>query len=206
MKKLALLLASVTLIFSVSCTRRAHPAATGSEITGQGNAGIILKTPAITLHLTGVTVSPSEKKRLEEFMAAGVENPAGKWGVSPESIIETARGFLGVPHCMGGTTAKCMDCSGLVFRVFETHGITLPHSSEEQARFGKIIQDPSSLMPGDLVFFIRTYSTSRVITHSGIYLGEGSFIHTSSSQGVTVTNLDEPYWKERYLFGTRVLE
>lgn len=138
-------------------------------------------------------------------MAAGLENPAGKPGVTPEMIIGTALTYLGVPHCMGGTTAKCMDCSGLVFRVFATHGIIMPHSSEEQARYGKIIQDRAMLMPGDIVFFIRTYSTSRVITHSGICLGDGTFIHTSSSQGVTVTSLDDPYWSERYLFGTRIL-
>ena len=107
---------------------------------------------------------------------------------------------------MGGTTVKCMDCSGLVFRVFATHGIIMPHSSEEQARYGKIITQKDLLKPGDLVFFIRTYSTSRVITHSGICLGDGTFIHTSGSQGVTVTSLDDPYWKERYLFGTRILE
>ncbi len=139
-------------------------------------------------------------------MAAGIENPAGSSGVTPEAIIKTARGFLGVPHCIGGTTSKCMDCSGLVFRVFATHGITLPHSSEEQARYGKIIKDRTLLIPGDLVFFIRTYTTSRVITHSGIFIGDGRFIHTSSSQGVTITPLEDPYWKERYLFGTRILE
>lgn len=201
-----LVLATAALLVSASCSRRLHPGASGAAGTGTGTAGITLETPGITLRLTGITVSSSEKKRLEEFMAAGIENMAGKSGVTPEEIIMTARGYLGVPHCMGGTTAKCMDCSGLVFRVFATNGITLPHGSEEQARYGKIIPEREMLLPGDLVFFIRTYSTSRVITHSGIYAGEGSFIHTSSSQGVTVTSLDDPYWKERYLFGTRILD
>ncbi len=191
---------------NASCSRRAHPAGSGAVGPGSGGAGLTLQTPGITLRLTGVTVSSSEKKRLEDFMAAGVENTAAKPGVTPEMIIETARGYLGVPHCMGGTTSKCMDCSGLIFRVFATHGITLPHGSEEQARYGRIIPEKDMLMPGDLVFFIRTYNTSRVITHSGIYLGEGSFIHTSSSQGVTVTSLGDPYWSGRYLFATRILE
>ena len=201
-----LILAAATLLMTASCSRRAHPSSSVNSGTRSGNTGILLEAPGVTLRLSGVTVSSSEKKRLEEFMAAGIENPAGKPGVTPEAIIATARGYLGVPHCMGGTTAKCMDCSGLVFRVFAANGIVLPHSSEEQARFGRIIQDRTSLMPGDLVFFFRTYTTSRVITHSGIWLGDGSFIHTSSSLGVTVTKLDEPYWKERYLFGTRILQ
>ncbi len=201
-----LILVTAVLLATASCSRRAHPSASGTAGSGPSGEGIVLDTPGITLRLTGITVSPSEKKRLEEFMAAGVENPAGKTGITPEAIIETARSYLGVPHCMGGTTAKCMDCSGLIFRVFATHGITLPHGSEEQARFGKIITEKDLLMPGDLVFFIRTYSTSRVITHSGIYLGDGSFIHTSSSQGVTVTSLDDPYWSSRYLFATRIVQ
>ena len=200
-----IMMSAVALVLTASCSRRAHPVASAGTGNRPGSA-VHLESPGVSLHLPGVTVSPSEKKRLEEFINAGIENPAGRPGVSPDAIVATARGYLGVPHCMGGTTARCMDCSGLVFRVFETHGITLPHSSEEQARFGRIIQDRASLMPGDLVFFIRTYSTSRVITHSGIFAGEGRFIHTSSSQGVTITSLDDPYWKERYLFGTRIIE
>lgn len=201
-----LILATATLLMTASCSRRAHPSSSANGGMRPGNAGILLEAPGITLRLSGVTVSSTEKKRLEEFMAAGIENVAGKPGVTPEEIIATARGYLGVPHCMGGTTAKCMDCSGLVFRVFAANGIDLPHSAEEQARFGMIIKDRSSLMPGDLVFFIRTYSTSRVITHSGIWLGDGSFIHASSSQGVTVTRLNDPYWDGRYIFGTRILQ
>lgn len=201
-----LILATALLLINASCSRRVHPAGSGATGSGPGGTSLILETPAVTLRLPGVTVSTSEKKRLEEFMAAGIENPAGKPGVTPEMIIETARGYLGVPHCMGGTTPKCMDCSGMIFRVFATHGITLPHSSEEQARYGRIIPEREMLTPGDLVFFIRTYATSRVITHSGIYLGDSIFIHTSSSQGVTVTSLDDPYWSQRYLFATRILE
>ena len=201
-----LVLLTGIMLVTASCSRRAHPAASGTTGPGSGSAGLLLETPGITLRLSGVTVSPSEKKRLEEFMAAGLENPAGKPGVTPEKIIGTALTYLGVPHCMGGTTAKCMDCSGLVFRVFAAHGIIMPHSSEEQARYGKIITQKDLLKSGDLVFFIRTYSTSRVITHSGICLGDGTFIHTSSSQGVTVTSLDDPYWSGRYLFGTRILD
>lgn len=201
-----LILVTAFLLINASCSRRAHPTGLGATGSVSGSRSLILETPAVTLRLPGVTVSASEKRRLEEFMAAGVENSAGKPGVTSGMIIETAGSYLGVPHCMGGTTAKCMDCSGLVFRVFATHGIILPHSSEEQARYGKIITEKNLLMPGDLVFFIRTYSTSRVITHSGIYLGNNRFIHTSSSQGVTVTSLDDPYWSQRYLFATRILD
>lgn len=200
-----LMLSALILLTTGSCSRRTHPAASGKTETGKGNAGIVLKTSGITIQIPGSTISSSEKKRLEQFVETGVEGSVDTRGTAPDEIIRTALGYLGVPHCMGGTTTKCMDCSGLLVRVFADHGITLPHSSEEQARYGKVIGDRASLLPGDLVFFIRTYNTSRLITHSGIYLGDGSFIHTSSSRGVVVTPIDDPWWSERYLFATRIL-
>lgn len=148
--------------------------------------------------------SPAERKRLSEFMDAGAEKPLDTRSVTPDEIISTARKYLGVPHCMGGKSMKCIDCSGLLAVVFATHGIELPRSSEDQARYGKIISERKNLEKGDLVFFIRTYNTSRFITHSGIYLGDNKFIHTSTSLGVTITSLDDPWWNERYLFATRV--
>jgi cell wall-associated NlpC family hydrolase len=62
------------------------------------------------------------------------------------------------------------------------------------------------LIKGDLVFFIRSYETHDFITHSGIYIGNNKFIHTSSKSGVTITSLNDPWWKGKFIFGTRVLE
>lgn len=200
-----LLLVALTVLLVSSCSRRTFRVSDGNEGNGKSDARILPGTPGITLRIPGTVISSSDKKRLEQFVEDGVESAVDTKGITPEEIIQTARGYLGVPHCMGGTTMKCMDCSGLLVRVFADHGITLPHSSEEQARYGMIITERESLMPGDLLFFVRTYSTSRLITHSGIYLGEGSFIHTSSSRGVTVTSVNDPWWSERYLFATRIL-
>jgi cell wall-associated NlpC family hydrolase len=199
-------LTTATMLLSASCSRRAVSGALDNGGAGRSYAGVVIETPEITLRLPDVTMSSSEEKRLEQFMEAGIELPVAAGTATPAAVIERARSYLGVPHCMGGTTAKCMDCSGLVYRVFATHGITLPRSSEEQARYGRIIPEREMLMPGDLLFFVRTYSTSRLITHTGIYTGDGKFIHTSSSMGVTITSLDDPWWKERYLFATRMFE
>jgi cell wall-associated NlpC family hydrolase len=174
------LLASCQLMIS-SCSKRMHP----------GESPAVIETTA-------------ERRRLNEFTDAGVEKTIDTRNTTPDEIISTARLYLGVPHCMGGKSMKCIDCSGLVAVVFSSHGIQLPHNSEEQARYGQIIPERGRLRPGDLVFFIRTYNTSRFITHSGIYIGNNSFIHTSTSLGVTVTSLDDPWWRERYLFGTRI--
>jgi len=148
----------------------------------------------------------AEKGKLNDFMNAGCEKRINTHSTDADEIIKTAQKFLGVPHCMGGTTMKCMDCSGLLVTVFARYGIHLPHNAEEQARYGKIISGMDRLIKGDLVFFIRTYETHRFITHSGIYIGNNKFIHASSSKGVTITSLDDPWWNEKFIFATRVFE
>jgi murein DD-endopeptidase / murein LD-carboxypeptidase len=150
--------------------------------------------------------SSGDKKKLKDFMDAGAEKGIYTRNTSVDEIINTAQKYLGVPHCMGGTTMKCIDCSGLLVAVFAKHSIFLPHNSEEQARYGKIIAGMDKLKKGDLVFFIRSYKTRSFITHSGIYLGNNKFIHTSSKNGVTITSLNDPWWKEKFIFGTRVFE
>jgi lipoprotein Spr len=150
--------------------------------------------------------SNAEKKQLREFMDAGTEKVLNTHNTSPDKIINTARKYLGVPHCMGGKTMKCMDCSGLLVTVFAKYKIYLPHNSEEQARYGNVISTMDKLRKGDLVFFIRSYETENFITHSGIYIGNNEFIHTSSSKGVTITSLSDPYWNEKFIFGTRIMK
>jgi lipoprotein Spr len=151
-------------------------------------------------------VNRSENKALKAFLAGGTEKKLILHkNITPDEIILTAKKYIGVPHCMGGTTAKCMDCSGLIFTVFAKYGINLPHNSQEQARYGKRIENSDRLEKGDLVFFIRSYETRNFITHTGIYLGNNKFIHTSSKNGVTITSLTDPWWKEKFIFGTRIL-
>jgi lipoprotein Spr len=99
--------------------------------------------------------SQAENKKLKEFLDGGTGKILNTRNTIPDEIIKTARQYLGVPHCMGGTTMKCIDCSGLLFAVFARNDIHLPHNSEEQARYGKIISGMDQLKKGDLVFFIR---------------------------------------------------
>jgi lipoprotein Spr len=180
-RKLLVLLIVVCQPFITGCARKVYPETLFMNIS-----------------------TPAEKQKMDDFISAGIEKTIDTHDASPDEIINTARQYLGVPHCMGGTTMKCMDCSGLLVTVFADHGIELPHSSEEQARYGRVISKMEDLRKGDMVFFIRSYRTSHFITHSGIFLGDNKFIHTSSSNGVTITSLDDPWWNERFLFATRV--
>ena len=142
--------------------------------------------------------------RLKEYKSGGIEKSLNIKKVSKDLLIKTAKSYMGIPHCMGGTSQRCLDCSGLLFATFKQHGIKVPHGSEEMSRYGKIIASPGQLRKGDLVFFINSYKTSKFITHSGIYLGNGNFIHVSSKNGVEITTLQQGYWKDKFVFGTRV--
>ena len=150
------------------------------------------------------TIHQNQDPKLSAFLNGGSGRKLNTGKVDVEMIIKTASGQIGTPHCMGGSTPRCMDCSGLLVFTFAHHGIKMPHNSQEQARYGDIIYDRDQLRRGDLMFFINTYRTSNFITHSGIYLGNGQFLHTSTSQGVTITSISNPWWRERYIFGTRI--
>jgi cell wall-associated NlpC family hydrolase len=137
-------------------------------------------------------------------MKGGAELKLNTGGKKPKQIIRVAEKYLGTPHCMGGTTKKCMDCSGLTYVSFTKNNIDIPRRSEDQARYGQIITDKSDLKKGDLVFFTKSYNSPDYITHVGIYLGDNKFIHASTSKGVIETDLYNPWWSERFVFGTRV--
>jgi murein DD-endopeptidase / murein LD-carboxypeptidase len=144
------------------------------------------------------------KKKLIAFQSKGIEKTVDTSKYNKEELIALSKSYLGTPHLMRGTSKKGIDCSGLMMVVHRVYGVTLPHSSHEQARFGKIVAVRDSLQKGDLVFFYNSYQSANFITHAGLYLGENEFIHASASRGVIITSMDDKYWSTRYLFATRL--
>lgn len=114
--------------------------------------------------------------------------------------------WLGVPHKLGGGTKRGVDCSGFVAIVYrEVYGKQLSRSSADMLKHDcrKVSRD--KLKEGDLVFFKTTRGGKRgVPNHVGIYLKNGRFIHTSTSSGVMVSSLSEPYYTRTWLTGGRV--
>ena len=117
------------------------------------------------------------------------------------AIVETAMEYLGAPYVWGGTTPAGFDCSGFVQYVFGQCGYEISRTADTQYDDGEPVE-MDELIPGDLVFFERTYSDYG-ITHVGIYIGDGQFIHAGGSQ-VKITDLENDWYSSRYYGACRI--
>jgi probable lipoprotein NlpC len=124
-----------------------------------------------------------------------------------EVIIAKARSYTGTPYKWGGTSMKGMDCSGLLLNSFKAVEIDIPRTSTEQKKTGKRVSR-GDIKKGDLVFF-ATSKKKRKVTHVGLVTkvqgGNVTFIHASTSKGVTESSLDNSYWDRRYRQARRIL-
>jgi len=151
-----------------------------------------------TLPAPKVTSSDVDTNIVTTLASYGKAFISGNQG---KSIVSTAKTFMGVPYVFGGTTPSGFDCSGLLQYVFKMHGISIPRLADEQYNLGKEVKR-SQLSPGDLVFF-TTYTEG--VSHCGIYIGDGKFLHASSSKGVKIDSLDNEYWKPRFVGARKIV-
>ncbi|OLN29903.1 hypothetical protein DVDV_0900 [Desulfovibrio sp. DV] len=131
------------------------------------------------------------------FEVAAVQRKGGVY----DRILRTASTQLGTRYRSGGCDPNTgFDCSGFTTWVFNRYGVNLPRSSREQYQVGKEVAK-NSLRKGDLVFF----RSKRGINHVGIYLENGKFIHSATyGKNVTISHLEEDYWRTHYAGGRRV--
>lgn len=115
------------------------------------------------------------------------------------AVSKTALSTVGTPYKYGGATpATGFDCSGLVSWSYKKHGVSVPRTAKEQSRMGRSVSK-GGLKPGDVVVF-----KLRSGLHTGIYTGNGRFVHSpSSGKRVRVDNIHADYWKKCFIAGRR---
>lgn len=160
---------------------------------------------------TGESRTEGDAPTEDQIEAAGekTEQPAdqpqeGGSEMSKAQKIESrvraaADPWMGTPYSLGGESKSGVDCSALVRAVYEdAFNIGLPRTTGQQVSKGSTVDrsstPPSSLRPGDLIFF----RTGEQAKHVGIYLENRKFVHASSSQGVTISPLKYDYWQNHY--------
>lgn len=141
-------------------------------------------------------MSPVDNPILE---ARHLQNPPP--AVIRRALLAQHRHWVGTPYRLGGESERGIDCSALVQSVFsDTFRLALPRTTGGQAHTGVSV-DRHELRPGDLVFF-RPPGRYR---HVGIYVGDGHFLHASTSRGVMISDLDDRYWQRYYWQARRAL-
>lgn len=192
--------------------------------------------PYVEVDMNGVHVPKTDRNSTEEkSMLKSKTSPTVKryetdaYKLLISELMTEAESCLGTPYVWGGTTIhKGMDCSGFTQYIYKRIGFTLPRVSYEQCKVGKLVKR-DELRPGDLLFFDTTNYRDKtdiktpesefeyaqqmasgyvpnVISHVGLYVGNGMMIHAASGYGkVMYQSLDEDYYKVRFINARRLI-
>lgn len=162
-------------------------------VMGDGSHGYVPQSHVELLPFQVKSVTPARSNaapRAQVSRGNGAPLQQVSYTGPARDVIEEAYRYLGTPYVYGGNTQNGIDCSGLVKNCFASLGISLPRRASEQARVGMEVP-LDQLQPGDRLYF----SVKKQHDHTGIYLGNGYFIHAARSRGkVTVDHLSTPLY------------
>ena len=154
--------------------------------------GLLLQTACS--HTANQSSHQSSAKTIEKQTSNTRQNKTG------HDIASLAKLQMGKPYRYGGASPKGFDCSGLVYYTHRQLGIQTPRTSKQQFKTAQPV-NTNQLKLGDIVFF-KLASTK--VSHVGIYIGEGQFIHApKSGKHVSANFLNDPFWKTRLVGGGR---
>lgn len=139
-----------------------------------------------------LTSSTNTSPLISQLMSGSTNTSINDFsGSGSNSVVNTAKSFLGTPYVWGGTTPDGFDCSGLVQYAYAQNGINIPRTSQEQFKSGKSV-NKDNLQAGDLVFFKGSDGTSSAPGHVGMYIGNGQFIQAPKTGDVVkISNLSD---------------
>ena len=165
------------------------------------------------LHRAENLARMAEAARLRAERIAQEKEAAEKAGktyhisaVDKQKLLEDAKYFKGGRYVWGGTTPEGFDCSGYVQYLYRKHNINLPRTAWEQSKKGQVVER-DNLQKGDLLFFLTDKKRGIPVTHVGIYLGDGNFIHAASKKdGIIISPLTHGKYAETFVSARRVVE
>ena len=155
-------------------------------------------------------MAAAARKRLEkvERIAAKAQKAGKTYHFSEtdkKKLLDYAKYFKGGKYVWGGTSPKGFDCSGYVQYLYKKHGVNLPRTAWSQSKKGLSI-DKNDLQKGDLLFFLTDKKRGIPVTHVGIYIGNGEFIHAASKKkGIIISPIDHGYYAKKFVSAKRVL-
>ncbi len=170
-----------------------------------------------TRHPMGLTMPPIEKRKKERDIYNAAKRTISnsgdiekvdwlqlKYAIVLDATVETLTNvsllkliddWWGTDYCTGGSSKNCIDCSGFSHVIMqEVYNVNVPRTAQEQYNSSQKI-NLEDMNEGDLVFF---YTGGREISHVGVYLQNNKFVHSASSGGVMVSDLNDSYWKPRF--------
>ena len=142
--------------------------------------------------------SPTKNEHLIDTNAGSLSSPITS--ELEHNLLSFYRAWAGVPYQFGGNSRYGIDCSAFVQKTYSNVlNVRLPRTTDMQVKVGQRIEYRNALV-GDLVFF----KTSPSVRHVGVYIGQKRFVHASTSKGVIVSRLDNPYWASKFWHFRRV--
>jgi cell wall-associated NlpC family hydrolase len=123
-----------------------------------------------------------------------------------ENILLNAKKHLGGKYVWGGTHPKGFDCSGYTQYIYKKEGVGIPRTAYAQSKVGKEVSR-FRLKKGDLLFFLTDKKRGIPITHVGMFIGDGKFIHAASKRkGIIITSLDDSKYSLLFVKATRIIK
>lgn len=163
------------------------------------------------LHRAEYLARKAEAARLRAKRIAKEKAAAKKEGktyhlsaIDKQKLLEDAKYFKGGKYVWGGTTPEGFDCSGYVQYLYKKHHINLPRTAWAQSKKGLLV-DKENLQKGDLLFFLTDKKRGIPITHVGIYIGNGKFIHAASKKkGIIISSITHGSYAKCFVSAKRV--